>query len=136
MHKSKGTLIKPYLSGTGSIDNGRKQQYVKIVGTIPEVIELLNPRSLCERHSLCLCLLAPELPDSMSAAKTNYWCRGNCGVKILSREYVNCSQKELWTYLIDFNSARVDPGKVFDESDSTIDVSECEDISIEHAAYI
>ena len=48
---------------------------------------------------VCSCLLAPEYPRAFEGGKV--WCQADCPVDIYSREYVNCTEKELFASLVD-----------------------------------
>lgn len=118
------------------MDNKRKQQYVKIEGEVERRLDLNNPYSLRERRVLCKCLLAPELPAVDASWKSGYWCREDCHVKIHSREYVNCSEKELLKYLIDFPFLHMNPEEIIGAPGNTIAVEETESRDFDYAAYV
>lgn len=57
-------------------------------------------------------------------------------MSIRSREYVNCSEREILTYLIDFAFVDMSIEEALDHTNSTLDICEYESASMEDATYI
>lgn len=52
---------------------------------------------------MCSCLLAPDTNTTFRGEEERLWCEDDCPVKIESREYVNCTEREIIYHFLDFD---------------------------------
>lgn len=84
------------IPGLGKADILRSQGYVKVTGHIQDY----RCQASHLRYISCSCILAPRTPVS----SPKFWCKPDCPIVIERREFVNCTELQVISDLIDVSA--------------------------------
>lgn len=106
--------------GKGQSDIARVQKYVKVTGHLKDY----EHYNTLYKHLTCSCLLAPRTPFGSG----KYWCVDDCPVVVERREFVNCTEFQVTSDLVDFAAHGLNMFELLDcnneENESSVEIME------------